>query len=104
MTPVLLSTSPAYGLFLSESSNDPLAHISYYRTTFFIFSVACVSAVIWSRKCVPETAGVSLEEIDKMFSALNNSHSHSRSSSDSANAATGAGREEEELRREVRVY
>ncbi|KAH8110541.1 general substrate transporter [Phellopilus nigrolimitatus] len=50
--------------------------------TFTIFSIACFGAAIWSRVCVPETAGVSLEEIDSLFKS-------------------DAGREDAELRREI---
>ncbi|THG95542.1 hypothetical protein EW145_g7939 [Phellinidium pouzarii] len=50
--------------------------------TFTIFSLACFGASLWSRICVPETAGVSLEEIDALFSS-------------------DAGREDAELRREI---
>ncbi|KAF9523721.1 general substrate transporter [Crepidotus variabilis] len=35
--------------------------------TFLIFATACVCAYIWSTYYVPETANVSLEEIDKLF-------------------------------------
>ena len=35
--------------------------------TFLVFAAACFCASFWSRYCVPETAGVSLEEIDRLF-------------------------------------
>lgn len=35
--------------------------------TFFIFAVACFLGYIWSTYSVPETANVSLEEIDEVF-------------------------------------
>ncbi|KAI5117978.1 hypothetical protein M0805_004911 [Coniferiporia weirii] len=50
--------------------------------TFTLFSLACFGASLWSRICVPETAGVSLEEIDRLFSS-------------------DAGREDAELRQEI---
>lgn len=37
--------------------------------TYFVFALACFAACIWSILAVPETAGVSLEEIDKMFNS-----------------------------------
>ena len=50
--------------------------------TFVVFSLACFLAYLWATYSVPETANVSLEEIDKMF----------RSS---------AGREDQELKAQV---
>ncbi|KDQ56312.1 hypothetical protein JAAARDRAFT_179795 [Jaapia argillacea MUCL 33604] len=47
VTPALMQTSPA--------------------GTFLTFSVACFVGYIWSTYVVPETANVSLEEIDKLF-------------------------------------
>ncbi|KDR69748.1 hypothetical protein GALMADRAFT_907602 [Galerina marginata CBS 339.88] len=35
--------------------------------TFFIFASACTAAYIWATNFVPETANVSLEEVDKLF-------------------------------------
>lgn len=35
--------------------------------TFMIFACACFGAYLWSSYVVPETAGVSLEEIDAVF-------------------------------------
>ena len=35
--------------------------------TFITFSFACFAASLWSKICVPETANVSLEEVDKLF-------------------------------------
>jgi hypothetical protein len=40
-----------------------------FRLTFLIFASACVLAHIWATYFVPETANVSLEEIDKLFKA-----------------------------------
>ncbi|KAF8484366.1 MFS monosaccharide transporter [Gautieria morchelliformis] len=37
--------------------------------TYFVFAFACFAACIWSILAVPETAGVSLEEIDKIFNS-----------------------------------
>ncbi|TFK50832.1 MFS monosaccharide transporter [Heliocybe sulcata] len=64
LTPVLIEVSPAW--------------------TFMIFSIACFFGYLWSTYTIPETAGVSLEEIDRFF----------RSS---------VGKEDAELRSEVRV-
>lgn len=38
-----------------------------YRGTFLVFSVACFAGYLWSTYIVPETANVSLEEIDAVF-------------------------------------
>lgn len=35
--------------------------------TFMIFACACFGAYLWSSYVVPETAGVSLEEMDAVF-------------------------------------
>ena len=35
--------------------------------TFLVFAAACFAGYIWSTYCVPETANVSLEEIDAVF-------------------------------------
>jgi hypothetical protein len=35
--------------------------------TFMIFSVACFLAYLWATYMVPETANISLEEIDAVF-------------------------------------
>ena len=35
--------------------------------TFMVFSMACFAAYFWSTYVVPETAGVSLEEMDAVF-------------------------------------
>ncbi|KAF9235259.1 general substrate transporter [Melanogaster broomeanus] len=37
--------------------------------TFIIFACACFAGYLWSSRVVPETANVSLEEIDAMFSS-----------------------------------
>lgn len=37
--------------------------------TYSVFALACFAACIWSITAVPETAGVSLEEIDKIFNS-----------------------------------
>jgi len=37
--------------------------------TFGVFSVACFGAYIWATNAVPETANVSLEEIDALFAS-----------------------------------
>lgn len=39
------------------------------RGTFMIFSTACFFAYLWSTYLVPETANVSLEEIDAIFTS-----------------------------------
>jgi len=36
-------------------------------TTFIVFSVACLLAYLWATFLVPETANVSLEEMDAVF-------------------------------------
>jgi len=36
-------------------------------TTFMVFSVACLLAYLWATFLVPETAKVSLEEMDAVF-------------------------------------
>ena len=38
-----------------------------YSGTFLVFSVACFAGYLWSTYVVPETANVSLEEIDAVF-------------------------------------
>ncbi|KAH9935235.1 general substrate transporter [Epithele typhae] len=35
--------------------------------TFLIFAAACAAGYVWATRCVPETANVSLEEIDAVF-------------------------------------
>ena len=47
-----------------------------------MFAISCFGLVWWTREYVPETAGVSLEEVDELFKSE-------------------AGREDAELRREV---
>lgn len=37
------------------------------RGTFLVFSAACFAGYLWSTYIVPETANVSLEEIDAVF-------------------------------------
>ncbi|KAF8515372.1 MFS monosaccharide transporter [Hysterangium stoloniferum] len=37
--------------------------------TYLMFAVACFSASVWAFLAVPETTGVSLEEIDRMFNS-----------------------------------
>ena len=37
------------------------------RATFGVFAFACSAGYIWATHFVPETAGVSLEEIDAVF-------------------------------------
>jgi len=36
-------------------------------TTFIVFSVACLLAYLWATFLLPETANVSLEEMDAVF-------------------------------------
>lgn len=38
-----------------------------YSGTYVLFSVACLAAYFWSKICVPETRGRSLEEMDALF-------------------------------------
>lgn len=54
------------------------------RGTFMIFSTACFFAYLWSTYLVPETANVSLEEIDAIFTS-------------------SAGREDLEVKHQVRL-
>lgn len=56
---------------------------NFCSSTFAVFGFACFGAVLWAWARVPETAGVSLEEIDVLFKSE-------------------AGREDAELRQEVR--
>jgi hypothetical protein len=44
----------------------PLMEMSS-AATFIIFACACFGAYLWSSYVVPETAGVSLEEMDAVF-------------------------------------
>ncbi|KAG5643196.1 hypothetical protein DXG03_001356 [Asterophora parasitica] len=65
------------GVALSTASNwlnnffiglvTPVIMESSPTATFAVFSVACTLAYFWSTYLVPETANVSLEEIDSMF-------------------------------------
>lgn len=57
---------------------------SSYSATFMVFAVSCTLAYFWATYIVPETANVSLEEIDAVF-------------------ASSAGREDAQLRHEVCV-
>lgn len=36
-------------------------------TTFMIFAIACSAGYLWATYIIPETANVSLEEIDAVF-------------------------------------
>jgi hypothetical protein len=58
--------------------------MKHLSTAFVIFATACVMAYFWSTYVVPETANVSLEEMDEVFSS-------------------SAGREDEILKRRVRM-
>lgn len=40
-----------------------------FRLTFLLLASACAAAFIWSTLVVPETRGLSLEEIDVLFSS-----------------------------------
>ncbi|KAG6856014.1 hypothetical protein H0H87_008416 [Tephrocybe sp. NHM501043] len=44
-----------------------MSHVS--SGTFMVFAVACTLSYFWSTYFVPETANVSLEEIDAVFSS-----------------------------------
>ena len=35
--------------------------------TFAVFAAACAAGYAWATRCVPETGGVALEEIDAVF-------------------------------------
>ncbi|KAG1792813.1 uncharacterized protein HD556DRAFT_544716 [Suillus plorans] len=52
--------------FLIGLITPPLMEMSS-AATFMIFACACFGAYLWSSYVVPETAGVSLEEIDAVF-------------------------------------
>lgn len=52
--------------FLIGLITPPLMEMSS-TATFMIFACACFGAYLWSSYVVPETAGVSLEEIDAVF-------------------------------------
>ncbi|KAI6043445.1 general substrate transporter [Pisolithus marmoratus] len=52
--------------FLIGLVTPPLIQSSA-RGTFFLFGTACFAAYFWSTYLVPETAGVSLEEMDAVF-------------------------------------
>ncbi|KAG1737835.1 general substrate transporter [Suillus paluster] len=52
--------------FLIGLITPPLMEISS-AATFMIFACACFGAYLWSTYVVPETAGVSLEEMDAVF-------------------------------------
>jgi len=41
--------------------------LSAQRATFLIFASACFAAYVWATYWVPETANVSLEDIDTLF-------------------------------------
>ena len=58
------------------------ANVGNFRATFLIFSMCTFCGYIFSTHIVPETAGVSLEEIDEVF-------------------GSDVGREELELRKQV---
>ncbi|PIL33584.1 MFS general substrate transporter [Ganoderma sinense ZZ0214-1] len=52
--------------------------------TFLVFAAACFAGYVWSTYCVPETANVSLEEIDAVF-------------------GSSAGQEDVDLKRQIEV-
>jgi hypothetical protein len=52
--------------FLIGLITPPLMEMSS-AATFMIFSCACFGAYMWSSYVVPETAGISLEEMDAVF-------------------------------------
>lgn len=60
-------------------------NFSTYSATFMTFAIACSLAYFWSTYFVPETANVSLEEIDAVF-------------------RTSAGQEDAQLKREVSAH
>ncbi|OSC97300.1 general substrate transporter [Trametes coccinea BRFM310] len=65
------------GVALSTASNwfnnfligllTPLFMEQSASATFFIFAAACSLGYVWATRCVPETANVSLEEMDAVF-------------------------------------
>jgi hypothetical protein len=80
-TTSITHTSISYNWFAHSTSNGYLpvvrscillisfliSHLPINRVTFLIFAIACILAYIWSTKYVPETANVSLEDIDSLF-------------------------------------
>jgi len=55
-------------LYRHVSFVDPARFLFlFHRATFMIFACACFGAYLWSTYVVPETAGVSLEEMDEVF-------------------------------------
>jgi hypothetical protein len=53
---------------LAHHSLLPLQYVvEIFSSTFMVFAVACFLAYFWSTYIVPETANVSLEEIDAVF-------------------------------------
>ncbi|OAX37789.1 general substrate transporter [Rhizopogon vinicolor AM-OR11-026] len=64
---VSLSTASVWiNNFLIGLVTPPLMEISS-AATFMVFACACFGAYLWSTYVVPETAGVSLEEMDVVF-------------------------------------
>lgn len=87
ITPSMLTSSPRYlsSFILLEPNSAKIKDLpsdDSSSTTFAIFGFACLGAAQWAWARVPETAGVSLEEIDVLF-------------------ASEAGREDARLRQEV---
>lgn len=82
LTPVIVDFSAPYVLHGIDTAfmNSHLG----FRVAFLTFGSACIGAYVWATYFVPETANVSLEEIDSLF----------RSS---------AGREETDLKRQARL-
>jgi hypothetical protein len=55
-------------VFGYPASDILFADIAFFGSaTFIIFACACFGAYLWSSYVVPETAGVSLEEMDAVF-------------------------------------
>ncbi len=59
--------SASYVSHVVTVTNHDIDWDSIDRGTFLIFAVACALGYVWSTYSVPETANVSLEEIDAVF-------------------------------------
>jgi len=67
ITPVMMQISPTYELIYSIFLAVADDTYMLYRITFGTFSLACFLSYLWATYLVPETANVSLEEMDAVF-------------------------------------
>ncbi|KAJ7496412.1 MFS monosaccharide transporter [Mycena latifolia] len=65
ITPVMMDASPAY--VLSSSQNKHFVYRGAPSGTFLTFASACFLAYLWATYSIPETAGVPLEDMDRVF-------------------------------------